>query len=111
MAIRSSCAKPNLSSFRGASLGASPESILPIVVMDSGLALRAPRNDEAVVARASILARRVLQHLRQTIALHPRDVVLVFEKRAQRVADHLRGQRAGVEFGQRGRPVDGLGDT
>ncbi|MGJ4968300.1 MULTISPECIES: error-prone DNA polymerase [unclassified Bradyrhizobium] len=32
------------SSFRGAR-SASPESILPIVVMDSGLALRAPRND------------------------------------------------------------------
>ncbi len=31
-------------SFRGAH-SASPESILPIVVMDSGLALRAPRND------------------------------------------------------------------
>jgi hypothetical protein len=26
--------------------GAGPESILPMVVMDSGLALRAPRNDE-----------------------------------------------------------------
>jgi hypothetical protein len=26
-------------------LGAGPESILTIVVMDSGLALRAPRND------------------------------------------------------------------
>jgi hypothetical protein len=33
-------------SFRDASLGAGPESILTIVVMDSGLALRAPRNDE-----------------------------------------------------------------
>jgi error-prone DNA polymerase len=32
-------------SFRDAPLGAGPESILPIVVMDSGLALRAPRND------------------------------------------------------------------
>jgi hypothetical protein len=29
-----------------APLGAGPESILPVVVMDSGLALRAPRNDE-----------------------------------------------------------------
>src|SRR5882724_599684 len=32
-------------SFRDALLGAGPESILPAVVMDSGLALRAPRND------------------------------------------------------------------
>ena len=32
-------------SFRDAPLGAGPESILPVVVMDSGLALRAPRND------------------------------------------------------------------
>jgi hypothetical protein len=30
----------------GAPLGASPESILTIVVMDSGLVLRTPRNDE-----------------------------------------------------------------
>ena len=30
-----------------APLGAGPESILPVVVMDSGLALRAPRNDES----------------------------------------------------------------
>src|SRR6185369_2180221 len=35
-----------LSSFRDAPLGAGPESILTMVVMDSGLALRAPRNDE-----------------------------------------------------------------
>src|SRR5882757_8861854 len=35
-----------LTSFRDAPLGAGPESILPVVVMDSGLALRAPRNDE-----------------------------------------------------------------
>jgi hypothetical protein len=27
-------------------LGAGPESILPVVVMDSGLTLRVPRNDE-----------------------------------------------------------------
>jgi hypothetical protein len=29
-----------------APLGAGPEYILPVVVMDSGLAIRAPRNDE-----------------------------------------------------------------
>src|SRR4051812_46035700 len=72
--------------------------------MDSEFALRAPRNDKLV-------ARRVLQYLLQGVALHPRDVVLVFEQRAQRVADHLRGQRAGVELRQRGGPVDGLGDA
>src|SRR5664279_2790803 len=33
------------SSFRDAPLGAGAESILIVVVMDSGLALRAPRND------------------------------------------------------------------
>ena len=32
-----------------APLGAGPESILPAVVMDSGLALRAPRNDGLAV--------------------------------------------------------------
>src|SRR6266852_5419218 len=76
-----------------------------------GLRLTAhPGMTNAVVALAdSILARRVLQHLLKTVALHPRDVVLVFQKRAQRVADDLRCQRTGVEFGQRGRSVDGLG--
>ena len=34
------------SSFRDAPFGAGPESILPAGVMDSGLALRAPRNDD-----------------------------------------------------------------
>jgi len=37
--------------------------------------------------------------------------ILVFQERAERIADHLRGQGAGVEFGQRGGPVDGLGDA
>ena len=36
-------------SFRGAPLGASPESITTIGSMDSGLSLRSPRNDEAEV--------------------------------------------------------------
>ena len=40
--LKPSC---GLLSFRDAPLGACPESILPVVVMDSGLALRAPRND------------------------------------------------------------------
>jgi hypothetical protein len=39
------------SSFRDAPLGAGPESILTIVVMDSGLALCAPRNDESLFLR------------------------------------------------------------
>ena len=34
-----------------------------------------------------------------------------FKQRAKGVADHLRGQRAGVEFAERGGPVDGLGDA
>src|SRR2546421_9327922 len=53
-------------------------------------------------ARGLIVARRFLQNLLQRIALHARDIVLVFQQRAQRVADQLRRQRAGVEFGQRG---------
>src|SRR3981189_1368242 len=40
-------------SFRDAPLGAGPESILPIVVMDSGLALRAPRNDAVMGSELS----------------------------------------------------------
>jgi hypothetical protein len=39
--------------FVGAPFGAGPESIRLIVVMDSGLALRAPRNDGADVNSAS----------------------------------------------------------
>src|SRR5437016_3756756 len=64
------------------------------------------RNDEQ-----SVLARRFLQNRLQRIALHPRDVVLIFEQRAKGIADHLWRERVGVEFGQRGRPVDGLGDA
>jgi error-prone DNA polymerase len=41
--------KSPTSSFRDAPQGAGPESILPIVVMDSGLALRAPRNDDGEI--------------------------------------------------------------
>ena len=59
----------------------------------------------------SVLAGRFLQNFLQSIALHPRDVVLVLQQCAEGVADHLRGQRAGVEFGQCGGPVDGLGDA
>jgi error-prone DNA polymerase len=46
------------SSFRGAPLGASPESITTIESMDSGLALRAPRNDETDWADRIVAARR-----------------------------------------------------
>src|ERR1700730_7505737 len=37
------------SSFRDAPFGAGPESILTMVVMDSRLALRAPRNDRRII--------------------------------------------------------------
>src|SRR5438309_745027 len=70
-----------------------------------------PEMTGAVVPSELILARRFLQDLLQRVALHPRDVVLVFQQRAECIADHLRGQRAGVEFGQRGGPVDGFGDA
>src|ERR1700682_1738674 len=38
-------------SFRDAPLGAGPKSILPAVVMDSGLVLRTPRNDDEIRPR------------------------------------------------------------
>src|ERR1700704_4339155 len=41
----SKATRSNAPSFRDAPLGAGPESILPVVVMDSGLARRAPPND------------------------------------------------------------------
>src|SRR4051812_48750836 len=93
-----------LPSFRG-TRSVSPESICQRACgsMDSGFALRAPG--------MTSVARRFLQNLLQRVALHPRDVVLVFQQRAERVADQLRRQRTGVEFGQRGGPVDGLGDA
>src|SRR5260221_11398372 len=40
-------------SFRAAPSGASPESILPIVVIDSGLVLRTPRNDTSLMVQPS----------------------------------------------------------
>src|SRR5260221_11306440 len=40
-------------SFRGAPPGATPESILPIVVIDSGLVLRTPRNDTSWMGQRS----------------------------------------------------------
>jgi hypothetical protein len=43
-------------SFRGAATAASPESITPIVSMDSGLSLREPRNDSVQAWIASSLA-------------------------------------------------------
>src|SRR5438552_9147854 len=76
-----------------------------------GSRLARPGMTGAVVPSELILARRFLQDLLQRVALHPRDVVLVFQQRAECIADHLRGQRAGVEFGQRGGPVDGFGDA
>src|SRR5450631_3423979 len=90
MAIRSSCAKPNLSSFRGAPLGAGPESILPIVVMDSGLALRAPRNDGlisirgtneicsrrcGVICPSGVLSTGVSTPFCKNISLHPSGII------------------------------------
>src|SRR5258708_3921099 len=69
----------------------------------------ADRRCGAFHGRQLILALRLFQNLLQRVALHPRDVILVFQERAERIAHHLRRQRAGVEFGQRGGPVDGLG--
>ena len=48
-----------------------------------------------------LIAGGFLQHLLQIVALHPRNIVLVFQERPQRIADHLRGQRARIEFGDR----------
>src|ERR1700676_2532113 len=76
-------------SFRDAPLGAGPESILTIVVMDSGLALRAPRNDGGGCgAHLRILAAHFARGLISTLpssivegagktgcALHPRSRV------------------------------------
>src|SRR6516225_5614827 len=59
----------------------------------------------------STLARRFLQDLLQRLALHARDVVLVFQERAKRVADDLWGERTRVELRERGRPVDRLGNA
>src|ERR1700676_1126481 len=49
---------------------ASPESILTIVDMDSGLALRAPRNDELQIHHHVIAFYRHRQRLRDVRPLH-----------------------------------------
>src|SRR5215468_4710632 len=59
----------------------------------------------------SVLAGRFLQNFLQTVALHTRDIVLILQQCAESVADHLRGQRARIELGERRGPVDGLGDA
>src|SRR5216684_580377 len=80
-------------SFRDAPLGAGPESILTIVVMDSGLALRAPRNDEPIVAVPSVRYRYVISQrsqehrhdrLRPRPASHGAGTTLVRRFRARR---------------------------
>jgi hypothetical protein len=49
-------------SFRDTHLCVGPESILPVVVMDSGLALRAPRNDVFDFChRVTRIARRFIR--------------------------------------------------
>src|SRR4051812_12483806 len=94
------------------SAATSPESILTMVVMDSGLRPWAcPGMTSCGRRSALILGGRVLDHLLQGVALHPRDIVLILEQRAQRVADHFGGEAARVELGQRGRPVQRLGDS
>src|SRR6056297_3678534 len=40
-----------------------------------------------------------------------RDIVLILEQRAERIGDHLRGDRHRVERDQTARPVDRLGDA
>src|SRR6185437_11006039 len=101
-AARSARAKPTTLSAINPAAGAVVELVICVsrTVVISGAA-----------RKPLILACRFLQHLLQRVALHSRDVVLVFQQRAERVADQLRRQRAGVEFGQRGSPVDRLGDA
>jgi hypothetical protein len=77
-------------SFRDAPLGAGPESILPIVVMDSGLALRAPRNDGlisirgtneicsrrcGVICPSGVLSTGVSTPFCKNISLHPSGII------------------------------------
>src|SRR5882757_329182 len=66
-------------SFRDAPLGAGPESILPVVVMDSGLALRAPRNDKELFPRLGHLLDPARQH--RPIGAGPQALQQVHEAR------------------------------
>jgi error-prone DNA polymerase len=79
------------SSFRGAPLGANPESIYPRVCgsMDSGLALRAPRNDERDWADRIIAARKrrpftSLEEFARDTALPKRALILLADADAFR---------------------------
>src|SRR3954447_2618831 len=89
--------KAFVSSFRDAPLGAGPESILPIVVMDSGLArslssgralrgpVGAPRNDER-----SFLLRQLLRRLPEHIPSRLLVERLLFEFADRKSRLHLR---------------------
>src|SRR5690349_17685875 len=51
----------------GCAEGAGPESVLTIVVMDSGLALRAPRNDERRMRGAASINQPPVQRRQKTV--------------------------------------------
>jgi hypothetical protein len=51
------------------------------------------------------------KHLLPLAALNAGDIVLIFQERAERVGDGLWIERQPVEFCQRRRPVDGLGNA
>src|SRR5277367_5331949 len=110
---------PNLSSsFRDAPLGAGPESILPAGVMDSGLALRAPRNDEQLFLcqllcglPEHVLSRLLVERLlfefadrKPRLHLRPRanfgipalDVRIIVKREALRLVGHGPGKARDV---------------
>jgi hypothetical protein len=115
-------------SFRDAPLGAGPESILSIVVMDSGLALRAPRNDGLIFIRdtSGICSRcrvvicpsggfltglsSLISDFPKNISVptHPKSPLELFVSHPRRGAYHDRHER-GLGCGGRGSVLRAMG--
>src|SRR5580704_13778723 len=67
--------------------------------------------DSSFAGGGGDLGLDLLQEARRLAALHPGDVILVFQQDAQGVVDRLRRQFQGVELHQGLGPVDRLGDA
>ena len=130
--MQSRVESPHESPMPAASTAASASSTAPGPSGMPGLAHGAGEMDD-VLGEAAVLVggrRQRLMRLRLTQpsersqlgalsprsalrlrALDLRDVVLIFEQHAERIGDLRRIERDRVEFGERRRPVQGLGDA
>src|SRR3954471_16407118 len=75
------------------------------------LPLPRKRRREKKSLRRAQLGLHLIEQLLDLAAFEPRDVVLILQQHAERVGHGRRIERHGVEFGQRCRPVERLGDA